>query len=612
VTDASTRTASRRGGETASARGGKPITARPGEYMIAPADRSTTMAVLIQRLRDLGASEVLRTLEPRGTACPPVAVVRMSCEKAAALRASAGGALIVEADVALRAASLNMTPASVCAAVTAVVAVPFGPGFSTTIQVMSESEEPVERAVVELIGQQWTAQGVTDSAGKVTLTLIGELPTRVAELLIKPRTGYWSLCRLNPELQADAVNTITLRRLPQADEPAWGGRAMRLDQLPSEYRGGGIKIALIDSGVATSHRQLRHTKHGFEATHGEDRSWSQDAAGHGTPCAGILVAAPGTPNGMRGYAPEAELHACKLPPDANCSDLVAALGYCVEASVDIACIGFGCARGSAIVERCITAAKQRGMAVIAAAGSIGGPVQFPACSPQVLAVAAIGQAGSFPDNSLQAVLVEAAREGQAISARTGLFVPAFSCVGPEIDICAPGVAVISCQSPDGYAACDGTSLAAPHIAALAALVLAHRGEFRREFGTRDARRVERLFQVLKETAQPLGDPLRTGAGLPDAPGALGLQQPLRPSVTAPLSLALPELRNAMRLAGLTQAAIYDEAFPQPPRGPAAVWGLSSSLVQPTPQSAFMSAADTRADKRALREAMLVAGISLGL
>jgi subtilisin len=47
-------------------------------------------------------------------------------------------------------------------------------------------------------------------------------------------------------------------------------------------------------------------------------------------------------------------------------------------------------------------------------------------------------------------------------------VPGFSCKGPEVDVCAPGLAVISCQSPDGYAARDGTSLAAAHVAGLAA------------------------------------------------------------------------------------------------------------------------------------------------
>jgi subtilisin len=600
--EASPRAVPRPGGETASRTSGhKPVTACVGPYMIVSTDRNVTTAILIQRLRDLGVVDLGRTIEPRGTGCPPVAVVSLSSDSAAALRASAGGTLVVEADSALRAASIGMTPASFCAAATAAVAVPLGPGFSTTIKVVGENEEPIERAIVALVGQQWATHGMTDSAGKVSLALAGEQAAQVSELLVKPRSGFWSLCRTNPELQADTTNAITLRPLTQTGDFGWGGQAMRFDQLPPDHRGDGIKIALIDSGVATSHRQLGNVKRGFDALRGGERSWSQDTAGHGSPCAGVLVAAAAKPGGLRGYAPNAELHACKLPPDARCSDLVSALDYCIEAGVDVACVGFGCARGSTIVEHRIATAKQRGIAVIAPSGSTGGPVQYPACSPLVLGVGAVGLAGTFPEDSLHAVLAEAAREGGAMATSGGLFVPAFSCAGPEVDLCAPGVAVLSCQAPDSYAVCDGTSLAAPHVAALAALVLAHRAEFRRHFANRDARRVELLFRILKETAQPLGDPLRTGAGLADAPRALGLSP--QPLAFAPVSLALPELRSAMQFAGLAEGRKHEMLFAQPPRGPAIVVDLP---FNPAPSAA---ASGTATDIRGLKEAMLLAGLS---
>jgi len=124
-------------------------------------------------------------------------------------------------------------------------------------------------------------------------------------------------------------------------------------------------------------------------------------------------------------------------------------------------------------------------------------------------------------------------------------VPPFSCRGPELDISAPGVAIIACQSPDGYAICDGTSLAAAHVTALAALILARHSDFTGSFARRDFQRVERLFQILKDTAQSIGHPWQTGAGLPDAARALGVWSGRRP-LAAPLDAGLGEMRNAIR------------------------------------------------------------------
>jgi subtilisin len=568
---------------------------RASQYMIAPAGSGPADPGFLERLRGFGGVEIVRNIVPRAMRCPPVTVVRMTPDKAAALARSARGALVIEPDEPLRAASLAAAPA-----VAAAPAMPLGlgPGFTTTIQVVDQNGAPVEQAEVQLIGQAWTAQGLTGSDGKVGLTLYRERPDRVAELRVEPRHSYWGLCRSQPKLQPDTVNIVSVRPVTNVDEPGWGERAMRLDRLPQEPRGAGVKIALIDTGVATSHRQLRHIERGFATAGVEARSWSQDAAGHGTPCAGIIAARRPGNAGVRGYASAAEFHVCKVSADGWCSDLVEALDYCVGAGIDVACLGFGCQRGSVIAEHCIAITKQQGVALIAAAGNTGGPVEFPACSRHALAVGGVGQAGSFPADSQPAD-----QPLMTIDDGRGLFIPAFSCKGPELDLCAPAVAVISCQAPDGYGSRDGTSLAAAHVAALAALIIAHHADFQREFANRDERRVKRLFQILKATAQPLADPIFSGAGLPDAAAALGLPSEARLPLAA--SGGLEAMRSALRRAGLGAPVNGTALLPQPPRGPAEVTHLPLRPAQ-APMAAGLGGG-----LHDLRAAMLMAGLSAG-
>jgi len=577
--------------------------ARNSYYMIAPAGLGVTRQTLIDRLNRVADVEIVQTYAERGTISPPIAVVRTSDENAAVLRRSTGGALVIEPDRYMRAASFaasfmgSLPPSQAIAAMSAL-----GPGFAVTIRVLSESGQPVEHAEVRLVGEQGAAQGLTDKDGKVDLTLYGELPETVTELFVKARAGYWGLWRHRPDLKADAVKTFTLEPLSLPNALDWGGKAMRFDQLPAECRGTGIKIALIESGIAISHKQLARIDHGIDIRGGgEGRSWSQDVIGHGTPCAGIIGAIPDAAHGIRGYAPESELHVCRLPPDARCSDLVAALDYCLEAGIDVAFLGFACERGSAIVEQRIAAVKQQGVGIVAAAGNSAGAVLFPACSPHVLAVGAIGQIGSYPEDSPQAL-----QAGAAVAVAGGLFVPPFSSRGPELDLCAPGVAIVACQSPDGYGICDGTSLAAAHVAALAALILAHHGDFRGGFARRDFQRVERLFQILKDTAQPIGHAWQTGAGLPDAARALGVRSQQWP-LAAPLNAGLEEMRNAIRHLDHVHSGVGEANAFEPPRGPANVTHLP---LNPIPLT-FLAESGAEAGVHELKAAMMLAGLSDG-
>ena len=150
-------------------------------------------------------------------------------------------------------------------------------------------------------------------------------------------------------------------------------------------------------------------------------------------------------------------------------------------------------------------------------------MQYPASSPHVLAVAAIGKLNEFPADSYHVQTITPQIDSN------GFFSARFSCFGQEVGVCAPGVAITSSVPDNNFAAWDGTSMAAPHVTGLAALVLAHHPDFQ---GTspRSAERVERLFQIIKMSCRPVmvGDQRRTGFGLPDVLRAVGLA-PAHPS-----------------------------------------------------------------------------------
>jgi subtilisin family serine protease len=228
---------------------------------------------------------------------------------------------------------------------------------------------------------------------------------------------------------------------------------------------------------------------------------------------------------------------CRVFPGGRFHDLIAAIDYCMENGIDIASMSLGSASGSQILADRIERARALGIACIVAAGNSSNAVNFPALLPTTLAVAAIGKWEEFPPDTFHNEQVLEGFQG-----RQGFFPASFSCFGPEVGVCGPGVAIISAVPPDGFAAWDGTSMATPHVAGLAALVLAHHPDFRGRFSARDGARVDRLFEIIRASCQPLpfgAD--RVGRGLPWAPSALGLETPQVVRASVP-----PESFDALR------------------------------------------------------------------
>lgn len=453
-----------------------------------------------------------------------VLVARMTDQKASELLQRGGGRLLVERDQHLQLFDPMLRRPDLVSSLT-----PYsGPTVEVTLVVLGQNGAPQADAEVSLFGGMLPATGVTGADGTVRLRLYGDDPRALSGLYVKPRADYWSFYQRDPDIGTDAPNIVmlhalsdspTLANFPHQNAAGWGARAMRLDQLPPQFRGQGVKIAVIDSGAATTHRNLNRIRAGFDIINKrtDPSTWTDDSLGHGSHCAGVIGAADPA-WGIRGFAPEAEIHVCKLFPGGQISQLIEALEYCIEHEIDVVNLSLGGGAPSEALERQIVRAKQAGVACIAAAGNSGGAVQYPAASSHVLAVSAIGKLGEFPADSYHGETI-----GPDVDAQ-GFFTARFTCFGPQVDVCAPGVAIVSAIPPDNFAAWDGTSMAAPHVSGLAALILAHRPEFQAVARTRSAERVERLFQVIRLSTRrvTMADPSRIGSGLPDAPAALGL------------------------------------------------------------------------------------------
>jgi subtilisin family serine protease len=190
-------------------------------------------------------------------------------------------------------------------------------------------------------------------------------------------------------------------------------------------------------------------------------------------------------------------------------------------------------------------------------------------------VGAIGQLGTFPPGSTDTAAITAELTPE------GFFIPRFPGLADSVpqpspspvpgaarvaDCCAPGVAIIAGLPPSSYGPLSGTGIAAAHVTALAALILAHHPVFRTEpdlpRAARDFTRPARLLEIIRDSCRPLPrlDPARAGAGLPDAAVALsvapwGAYPPLSLPYPAPTPApdgrtSLEPLNATMHAAGL--------------------------------------------------------------
>lgn len=209
-----------------------------------------------------------------------------------------------------------------------------------------------------------------------------------------------------------------------------------------DIRGNGVKVAVIDTGIA-NHRDL--TIAGGRSFIPNNASFRDDH-GHGTHVAGIIA---GQNTKAQGVAPGVELYAIKVLDSrgkGEMSNILAGVDWAISNNMDIVNLSLGTVDRSSALERLFEKGLQAGMLFVAAAGNDGdskaNTMSYPARSEHVIAV---GSTSIFDERSV------------------------FSSIGQELEIVAPGEQIISTYTGNRYVRTSGTSMAAPHVSGLLAL-----------------------------------------------------------------------------------------------------------------------------------------------
>jgi len=282
--------------------------------------------------------------------------------------------------------------------------------------------------------------------------------------------------------------------------------------------GGGVKVAILDTGVQASHAELSNSVLLTADFTGDDGA-NIDSNGHGTHVSGIVTAdgvfnISGTNNLATGVSPGAGIIVGKVCGDSGCPEdaIMAGIEWAVAQNADVMNLSLG--GGLTFAENCdgdpladkVNWAVANGVVATISSGNDYSRqgVSFPACASGAIAVGAVDKSDK---------------------------VASFSNSGPALDIVAPGVSILSTYSCNAVGDCDstwyaylsGTSMSAPHIAGVVALILQENPTFT----------VYEVKQALYSTAVDVGK--RDANGRVDAFAAVNyVTETTTPDTTPPV------------------------------------------------------------------------------
>lgn len=278
----------------------------------------------------------------------------------------------------------------------------------------------------------------------------------------------------------------------------WNMRSISIESAWDETKGSGVTVAVIDTGISQV-PDLKNTKFAEGYDFVNDKVAADDDNGHGTHVAGTVAQSTNNNYGVAGVAYEATLMPLKVLSaggTGTTSDIAEAIRFAADNGAGVINMSLGGGGESEIMKEAIAYAHQKGVVVVAAAGNASSnAAEYPARYPHVIGVSAIDSVGEKAP---------------------------YSNFGAGIDLSAPGGSdsgkiVQETIDPDTeepvFAGFQGTSMASPHVAGVAALIKAA--------GIEDPDEVETILQKSARVVQDDGLNYY-GAGHLDASAAVKL------------------------------------------------------------------------------------------
>jgi serine protease len=277
----------------------------------------------------------------------------------------------------------------------------------------------------------------------------------------------------------------------------WNLHQIGVEGAWSQTKGSGITVAVIDTGV-TKVRDLQETKFvkGYDFVN--DKEEATDDNGHGTHVAGTVAEATNNKYGVAGIAYEANIMPLKVLSaygGGTVADIAEAIKFAADKGADVINMSLGGGGESQLLKDAINYANNKGVVIIAAAGNENdSSASYPARYPHVIGVSAIGPDGEKAP---------------------------YSNYGAGVDISAPGGTdagailqeTINEEGEGVFLGLQGTSMASPHVAGVAALIKAS--------GIKEP---DAILQVLQQSARPIKEDSLNyyGAGQLNAEAAVKL------------------------------------------------------------------------------------------